>query len=272
MSNHVLRKFLYLDTALLDDYLAGLGVSTSDEEITETSQNEKGISGGAKIGGMGASGKGAKVLTTEVHKIFELTDALKFQKLYAALEKDNAFSYWECMNESNWEELERNEILEAEVELVQSKIGIAISQIGLVSDMMDVMTTLAPDEAEKLIDKETIASISGISSVSKLEGRKGIPLQMNLLLSKEYKFVAYLRPEFLRVAREELLGEATIYIKVQRKLQPNESIDLFDITSGPEKLAQNRRQKRAMTKGLSAEIRGTVKAPAAVVIPIVIYQ
>ena len=109
--------------------------------------------------------------------------------------------------------------------------------------------------------------------LTQLESQQGIPLRMELIGSRKFKLVAHLNPSGLRVSRDELVGEATVFAKVRRKFGPRETMDLFDLTSGLESMAINREQKRALKNvELPAEYRSPVKAPAAVVIPIAIYR
>jgi len=266
MDGHVLRKFLYLDSALLDDFLAGLEDVMVDETITETSGKGRGIEAGAGVYGMKASGKAERSDGVEVRRELRVTDAMKFQRLYSTLQSTDGFTYWEMMEEANWADVARNQLIEAEVVLVQSTIGGMASKLD---GLMGIMQVVAPDQ----IDEETAEAIQGLGMLGQMEAEKGIPLRMELIGSKKYKFVAHLKPDRLRIPRDELTGEATLFAKVQRKFAPNETMDLFDMTGGVENLALNRDQRRALkNKQIPAQYRNPVRAPAATVIPIAIYQ
>lgn len=265
MEGHVLRKFLYLDSKLLDDYLAGMQDVVVDEVVTETTQSSGGLEAGAGAAGVKAGGKKERSRATEVRREVKATDAMKFQRLYSTLEGQEGFTYWEAMSDDDWSRLSRNQLIEAEVELTQSTIG---SIAGKLDGLMGLMQVIAPEE----VDSDTAEAVAGLGLLGQLEASRGIPLKMELVASKKFKFIAHLNPDALRISRDELSGEATLFAKIRRKLAQSETMDLFDLLGGLDGLALNRDQKRALKKkAIPAELRNPVRAPAAIVVPIAIY-
>lgn len=96
---------------------------------------------------------------------------------------------------------------------------------------------------------------------------------MKPLNSSEYTFIAYLNPEYLRVTRNRLVSEVTVFCKIQRKLKDREKLDLFDPLASIQQIQKISKghQKPSKTK-MPPEFRDTIKAPAAVIIPLAIYR
>ena len=96
---------------------------------------------------------------------------------------------------------------------------------------------------------------------------------MSLLGTPEYKFVAYLNPDMLRVTRNRLVSEVTIFCKVQRKVEKGEPLELFDPLAVLKLPHFNREQRKRLAKSKVPDaLRDTIRAPAAVVIPAAIYR
>jgi hypothetical protein len=275
MPGYELRNYLYFDRQMVDDSLAAIEGALYDETIVHTQEKGQNLSGDfhAELPIVGGAWLGAErnsSAKTEITKQAQLTDAAKFQRVYDRLEKEDAFQYYDVIASDNWENFNRSDLLELDVSISPTRFGalaeFAESAKGL-ADLAEALTGQSP------LDEKTREIIDGIKLLGRMESEKGIPVLMKPLNNGEYKFVAYLNPEYLRVARNRLVGEVTVFCKVQRKLKERERLDLFDPLSSVEQLQKitKSRQKQTKTK-MPHEFRDTIKAPAAVIIPLAIYR
>ncbi|MDQ3398802.1 MAG: hypothetical protein M3511_13745 [Deinococcota bacterium] len=276
MPSHVLRSFLYLDQQAVNDYLAALGEDVQDESVKATTEKSGSLSGEGSLSILKGGGKTESKEVRESTKSVVYTDAAKFQRLYAGLEKDEAFGYYEFMDGEVWDTVRRNTLLELSVDLSLSKLG---NFSALSAELTNLSNISEAFTGQTLLDSSAQQMVSGIESLAQMEAGEGIPILMNLVDSPEYKFAAYLTPDFLRVEKHRLAGQVTVFCKVQRKLTPGEKFDLFNPLKLMEKLQTkaNRKQRRATGKSepkteFPEEFRDTIKAPGAIVTPVAIYK
>jgi hypothetical protein len=270
-----LRNYLYLDTQIVDDSLAAIEGALYEETIVQTQEKGRNFSGDLyaempAIGGAGIGAGRSSNSRTEITKQAQLTDAAKFQRVYGRLEKEDGFQYYDVIDSTIWENFDRGDLLELDVSISPTRIGtlaeFAENAKGL-ADIEEAFTGQSP------IDEKTRVAIDGIKLLGRMESEKGIPITMKPLNGSEYTFIAYLNPEYLRVTRDRLLGEVTVFCKIQRKLKEREKLDLFDPLASIQKMQKitKSRQKPAKTK-MPLEFRDTIKSPAAVIMPLAIYR
>ena len=275
MPGYVLRNYLYLDKQIVDDSLAAIEGALYDETIVQTQEKGQNLSGDlhAEVSAIGGAGLGAgrsSSAKTEITKQAQLTDAAKFQRVYGRLEKEDGFQYYDVVDQTTWENFDRGDLLELEVSISTTRISslaeFAESAKGL-ADLAEALTGQSP------LDQKTREIIDGIKLLGRMESEKGIPITLKPLNSSEYTFIAYLNPEYLRVTRDSLVGEVTVFCKIQRKLKDREKLDLFDLFASMQQLQKISKghPKPAKTK-MPPEFRDTIKAPAAVIIPLAIYR
>ncbi len=206
----------------------------------------------------------------EIEKRVELTPAAKFQRLYSLLDEEKSIHYYETMNAESWSEIKRNDLLELGVSVTYSKL----SELATISAQMEKLSAVYEKVTRHtLVDDQSQAAIDGINALGKLESEKGIPTIFALLGNPEYRFVSYLDASLLRIPKERLTGETTVFCKVQRRIEKNEKIELFDLVSAVDMLATNRAQKRKMKKSKPPEfLQETIKYPAAQIIVLAIYR
>jgi len=275
MPGHTLRNYLYLDKQMVDDSLAAIDGALYDETIVQTQEKGQNLAAGLHAGlpsvveGDLGAGRSSSA-KTEITKQTQLTDAAKFQRVYERLEKEDGFQYYDGIDSAIWGNFDRGDLLELDVSISPTRIGalaeFAESAKGL-ADLAEALTGQSP------LDDKTQAIIEGIKLLGRMESEKGIPIRMKPLSDGEYTFVAYLDPKNLRVARDRLVGEVTVFCKIQRKLKESEKLELFDPLASVQQLKKitKGRQKPIKTK-MPPEFRDTIKAPAAVIIPLAIYR
>lgn len=111
-----LRNFLYLNTKIINDYLAALEGYIYDEEvqaISNSTENTVKGGGGIKIAS-GEGGRASKSLE-EVNRSVKISDAAKFDKVFKYLEagdEDERIKYYEFLTDDEYNNLQRDEFLE----------------------------------------------------------------------------------------------------------------------------------------------------------------
>jgi len=265
---------MYFDTQLVEDYLAAIkGEIYEEETIVEKEENVGGGSIGAKVAGVGGEGKKEKTTGREVRKRVKKTDSSLFQDLYSTLESEDAFDYYETIIQKKWENIKRNSLLEVNVSARFSKLE---GLTDLVEQMGSLVNLVETTTGQNIIDDEAEKAIKGLKGLGQLQDNKGIPCVFNFESSSEYKLISYLNPKFLKVEKEQMIGELTLFCKVQRKLAEDEEFELVDLFSSFKNLNLNREQRREIDfpEDISTppELSDTVKGPAAIVIPVAIYR
>jgi hypothetical protein len=90
-----------------------------------------------------------------------------------------------------------------------------------------------------------------------------------------YEFTANLNRKFLRCETSEIIGDATVFGKVQRIIRKGESQEVYSLLPAitpdlPSLSASKKREiNQKMTKAGLAEV---VKGPAIIVIPLAVYR
>lgn len=96
---------------------------------------------------------------------------------------------------------------------------------------------------------------------------------MKPLNDAKHTFIAYLNPHYMRTPRDQLVGEVTVFCKIQRKLGDKETLDLFNPLGALQNLQKFGKKGRNPSRArMPKELRDTIKAPAAVIIPLAIYR
>lgn len=269
MISHVLRNFLYLDTQLVDDYLSSIeGFLYDSETVVEKEIDGRTFDTKNKSGQQ--SDKNESILGLEVTKKLRLTDSSKFQRLYKLLKNEDAFSYWETVTAQQWDNLKRNDLLEGIVTVRFSNMDGISAWAGRMNQLAGFMESVT---GESLLEGEFTEAMKGLNGLGQLQQGKGIPCVMSCIDS-DYKFVAYLNPQFLKVSKENMIGELTIFCKVQRKLRNDEKIDLNEIFPSIQNsnLSSIFKEFSGDIDIVPPELEDTVNGPAAVIIPIAIYR
>ena len=145
-----------------------------------------------------------------------------------------------------------------------------VEQMGSLANMMETTT------GQNIIDNDAAVAMEGLKSLGQMQSNKGISCVFNFKSSPDYKLISYLSPKYLRVEKDQMIGELTLFCKVQRLLTEEEEFELVDLFSGFKNLGLNREQRRKLDfpedLAMPDELSDTVKGPAAIVIPIAIYR
>ncbi len=274
MSTHVFRTFLYLDEQALEDFLAGAGIpGVRDEKVVQTDSTT--TSGGGELDLKVAKGKGEREAlgSLEVTRQSIITPAVRFQQLYSLLEDDNPHWYYEGLDDGTWASIGRNSVLELAVD-------IALTQIGTLSASLSDFAALAKiaegATGQSFLDDSAKASMRGFEQLAELEAKRGVPVKMTLIATPQYTFAAYLNPTFLRVSKQELTGEVSAVVKIQRKLSKGEEYRFFNLGEFVDNFGSNRQQRRQQGRSKQPELpemlRDGITGPGAIITPVAIYR
>lgn len=265
----ILRNFLYLDTDILNDYLATMeGYIVESGELIENKSTSTSGKTGIKVI---EAGREVDVESGKVSRIKQ-TDAGNFQRLYDLIEGESMLQYLEVFDDKIWGSIRRNEIVEVPGILSVTKMFDTMNQVGNLSPLIDLMNAIGETH---LVDDKSMAAINGLKAVSEMNSDKEIPVTLVLEFNDKYSFAAKLQPEYIRGGVEKLEGEVTIIGKVQKVIPEGHDYELFSFTSGIDSIMkhQNREQRRKYEKSKSDnEVSDKVNGPAMILIPLAIYK
>lgn len=264
-----LRNFLYINTSLIDNYIAAIDGYDYDEEV-RTESNEKIKSGEAKgsVPIISANGSLQNKSGEEIKKSVKVTAAAKFERIVSYLGEN--LKYYEFLPEEEYNNLSRDDFVEVLVNVRFSKLRELTQAAQKISQLAEVMQALTD---QQLIDKETSKAINGISQLNELKGTKEVSCVFNFE-DKQFPMVAYLDEQFFKVPQENFIGQVYMLAKIQKKISKGQNLRLDEIFDNFKNLALNREQKRKMPKNMNnpKELSDIIHGPAFVVIPVAIYQ
>lgn len=260
-----LRRFLYLDGELADEFLAQAEGGLYDAEAQSTTERaERGV--GVGIGGGPVAGRGGKGSADEEARarVVRQTQESAFSRLAAMLEETESVQWLESLDRGIWNQLERGEVLEVECRL---EVPLLVKFI-LVASQFEAITELMDATGQKM-DRETLQGIQTMLAIGGLF--QSVPVIATAAGSPEFKFIAQINPEHLRVGVDELDGEARLYCTLDRKLREGEQHSIIDAIPAMRNLP-NREEIEENLEEIKEFAGEPVTAPAAVVSAIAIYR
>lgn len=260
-----LRRFLYLDGDLTDEYLAQAeGGLYSEEDQSSTTSSDKsgkvGIGAGPLTGEAGG-GKGAE--ESRARKVRQ-TEESGFSRLAALLENSESVQWLDSLDQGIWEQLDRGEVLEIECQLQLPQL-VQFMQVGAAVEPMKALMEISGNE----LDAEAMQGFEILAQISQL--LEGVPLIASALGSPEFKFIAPLQEKWLRGSVDDLQGEARLYCSVERKLKEDQPYSIVDMMPALRNLPNREEMETDLLENeMLADSK--VEAPAAVVSPIAIFR
>jgi hypothetical protein len=269
----VLRRFLYLDAGVVDEFIAQIEGGLYGEEAQRIVEGDgRELGGEAGLGGGGASVKaraGRKSSSQdERERTVQQTPESRFNRLYDSLESEQAIQWLEALDEPIWDQLRRGEIVEVDGVVALSSLNKLLSLLGDFAPLLGVVEALG----EPGLDAETAEAMQGLGALAGVFG-KSMPIIVRAGGSPKYKFVGQVSEDHMRVELGELEGEATMLAKLQRKLGPSEKYTPFDSIPAMAALPRSERNKFARELKNDKDLPDlVVSPPAAVVTPIAVYR
>lgn len=268
-----LRNFLYLNTKVVEDYIAAIDGYTYDEESqTIATSSENTLSG--KCGAVAISGNGSHTgkRSDEVRRSVHISDAAKFEKIYKYLNSDGGDGaiYFESLNDRNYNALNRDDFLEV---LVTARFSKMKETTNGVKKIAELATILEANTGQQILDKKATEAVNSLSALGQMKSKKGIACVFEFN-DRKYPLVADLDEGYFRCEQDRFVGQAYLLCKIIQKIPKGQNIKLDEIFDDITKLPLNRAQRRKMPKNMNnpAELRDVIKGPALVVLPIAVYQ
>lgn len=268
-----LRNFLYLNTKVVEDYIAAIDGYTYDEETQEVAtSNENAVTGKGALGVASGSGSHTGKQSEEIKRSVRISDAAKFEKVHKYLrsDEDDGLKYYEFLTDEDYTGLYRDNFLEVLVTARFSKMKEITDSVKKFAELAAVLETVTD---QKLLDKKATEAVQGFSALGQMKSGKEIACVFEFEDGK-HPLVAYLDENYFRCGQDNFVGQAYLLCKIIRKVPKGQSIKLDEIFDDIKKLPLNRAQRRNMPKNMDnpAELRDVIKGPALVVLPIAVYQ
>lgn len=268
-----LRKFLFLDTDTVADYLAALEGSVLAGTIEETQQEttKQEDVAGMKTIQAGSSSEDS----TQTRRKRVINSAAQFQHLYELLESEGVIQFLGSFDEAIWTQLERDEILEIQADIrLPEMLVLAQGVKGLPSliSKLEPIKDYLNDEDQTFDEIQSKASIA--SAIGELADTKEVPILFEAVSNPYFHFTARLSGQYLMCDILDLQGEATVFGKIQRLIQKDQSETVFSFDRGLDALTAqlNRKQRRALAKQSSKDLTEVLKGPGLILLPVAIYQ
>ena len=268
-----LRNFLYLNTKVVEDYIAAIDGFTYDEETQAVAtSSENALTGKGAMGVASGSGSRTGKQSEEVKRSVRISDAAKFEKIhkYLRADEEDGLKYFEFLTDDDYNSLYRDDFLEVLVTARFSKMKELTDSVRKIADLATVFESLTD---QQILDKKAHEAVQGFSALGQINSKKEISCVFEFEDSK-HPLVAYLDESYFRCEQDNFVGQAYLLCKIIRKVPKGQSIKLDEIFDDIKKLSLNRKQRRSMPKNMDnpAEIRDVIKGPALVVLPIAVYQ
>lgn len=268
-----LRNFLYLNTKVVEDYIAAIDGYTYDEESQAISTSkENTLAGKGAIGVASGNGSRTGKQSEEVTRSVRISDAAKFEKIYKYLcsDEDDGLKYYEFLTEQEYNNLYRDDFLEVLVTARFSKMKELTNSVKKIAELAAVFETITD---QKILDKKATEAVNGFSALGQMKSGKEIACVFEFE-DGNHPLVAHLDESYFRCEQDNFVGQAYLLCKIIRKIPKGQRIKLDEIFDDIKKMPLNRAQRRTMPKNMDnpAELRDIIKGPALVVLPIAVYQ
>ena len=269
-----LRKFLYLDKKIIDDYLSSIEGYDYDSELLSTIESTdntlKGTAGLKFFSGEGAhTGRNEERLERSV----KISSAAKFNKVYKFLEDgdgEEKLQKIKMLSEGDFDSIEVDDFLEVSVIPRFSKMKEYADSAKAIKTVIDSFQNYTDHQ---FLDKNTKQAFSCFSALDQIQSGKAISCVFEFA-NKKYPLVAKLNDENFMCNHHDLLTEVKVLCKVVGKIPKDKNVELDEIFENVTRLPLNREQRRALKKQAKnpQEFRDVVKGPALSVMVIAIYQ
>ena len=261
-----LRRFLYLDESITNEYLAQVeGGLYVEEAQSESTVREGGAGLRGRAGPIGAELSRSRALEETTSRTVRQTPEALFDRLAGHLENEEAVQYLDGFDDSIWEQLRRGEVIEVESRLeAPAVIRLLTAAEGFEALRQFMDAAGDPMDAETREGLEMMGAFAGMLSE--------YPVFARPLGTPGFCFVSPLRSEALRVPLGDLEGEATLYATIERKLGPRETWSLLDVIGLGGLPRAARRDAERELKAMKEFGGNVIRPPAAIVAPIAIFR
>ena len=113
-----LRNFLYLNTKVIEDYIAAIDGYTYDEESQAiATSSENALTGKSALGIASGSGSHTGKQSEEIKRSVHISDAEKFEKVHKYLRSDeeDGLKYFEFLTDTDYSGLYRDDFRKRQI-------------------------------------------------------------------------------------------------------------------------------------------------------------
>jgi len=264
----VLRQFLYLNTNLVDEFLAQIeGGTYDDEEQTLVERTGKELGGRLRAGPLSGSAGRSRGGEQQTTRTLVRTPESAFAHLADYLCEVGELLEFDDLSDETWRDVKSSEIFELSGVVSVS----SILKYARLAQQAGPLLSLFGSFGEDKVDPDTEAALNGFSLLGQLATT--VPVVVRAAGAPRFKFIAALEPKKIRVELEELEGEATLFAKVQRTLASTERHTILDDLAGLANLPRDERRK--IQRGLKNDASmpdAVISPPGAIVTPIAIFR
>lgn len=273
------RHFLYLDYDVAESYLSDLIGWVPDEGST-TDRSTDSTGRDTRIGwrGTGHARTRGEESGFEDFEKRRYTPASIFDGLHrqldAEIDGERMLLHLQSLDDQGWDNLHNGDIVELTGTLKIPEVARAIGAISG-SGMMDFLKVLQ-DSGEMPSDPDSQMGMFVLEAMGDVGSADSSPnaavVVVELAASPDYRFVATLKRDYLRVGVGDLTGEVKVLGKVQRKInEGNPPIGLEGLVPGLEAFKGLKELSSDSDDGPEDD-DNAIGYPAATLIPIGIWQ
>jgi hypothetical protein len=259
-----LRQFLYYSESLVDDFLSQLeGGQSGDVKRREQLQRDRQGEPSVGAGPLKAGGGQGHSTRQETEAVIRQGRASNFQRLHDLLVDANELTEIEDLDEETWNGIRRGSLLELDAQITVPQMARLFSDPESLLSLASLIKTVSPGsidaEGQKVIDMMEMLAKSGLGQGGTLTAVGNPPgSPYNLVMRLDKKFI---------IPGTELDGEATVLVKIARKLKENDKELILDL---PGMAAFGAELQRPMIE--SADATMAVQGPGAIVVPVAIFR
>ena len=220
-----LRNFLYLNTKVIEDYIAAIDGYTYDEESQAiATSSENALVGKGALGIASGSGSHTGKQSEEIKRSVHISDAAKFEKVHKYLRSDeeDGLKYFEFLTDTDYSGLYRDDFLEVLVTARFSKMKELTDSVMKIAELAAVFETITN---QQILDKKTTESVQGFSALGQIKSGKEITCVFEFADGK-HPIVAYLDESYFRCSQDNFVGQSYLLCKTifYKGIMPSEKV------------------------------------------------
>jgi hypothetical protein len=272
------RHFLYLDHQIAESYLSDLiGWVPEEGSATDRSSDSKGRDARLGFRGTGYARTRGEEYGSEDTEKFRYTPAAIFDRLHRELDEEvdgeKMLLPLQSLDEDGWQDLQNGDIVEITGTVGLPDIAKVISAMQGFGGIMPLFRKLQ-ETGEIPSDSDSEMVMSMLETMTEMgdaaESQNAAVVVVELAASPQYRFVASLKREFLRVDVADLTGEVKLLGKIQRKINEGDPpIGLEGLVPGFEAF---KAFQEMSSDPEPPDDSNSIGYPAATLIPIGIWQ
>ncbi len=224
----VLREFIYYDREKIEDFLSIIEDGLVNQQIETRTEHGVKIKGEGGLKPIITIGAEKGFADNELQRLKTSTDASLFQNLYTLLKRENKLNSLEYISESEWDQLNKGDILELEAQIEFSGLSILFEKIIKFTNFLEQIGF------DDTMDEKNQQIMAGIKILNQLTLDDGINVKITPVNSLKYKFVSILTPDNLKGNKQELIGEYKVMCRVKKIIDKDEKMELFNLIPGAE--------------------------------------